>query len=103
MSKARKLLDSMGYSNVILISGDGTLGWKNFAPFDRIVVTAGAPDVPPALIEQLAEGGRMVIPVGNTYLQNLRIIRKEGEDIISEDHCGCTFVPLIGKQGWEHD
>jgi protein-L-isoaspartate(D-aspartate) O-methyltransferase len=102
-SRARKLLDDLGYSNIIIRAGDGTMGWKEFAPFDRIIVTAGAPDVPQALVDQLADGGRMVIPTGNTFMQTLAVITKKGEKIMKEESCGCTFVPLIGEQGWDHD
>ena len=101
-SRARKVLDTLGYSNIIIRTGDGTLGWNEFAPFDRIMVTAGAPDVPEALIEQLADGGRIVIPVGNTFVQTLIVVKKKGDKIKREEKCGCTFVPLIGVQGWEN-
>lgn len=101
-SRARKCLDTLGYSNVIIRTSDGTLGWKEYAPFDRIVVTAGAPDVPEALVEQLADNGRIVIPIGNTFMQTLAIVKKKGQKIVKEESCGCTFVPLIGEQGWEN-
>ena len=101
-SRARKVLDALGYSNVIIKTGDGTLGWKEFAPFDRIIVTAGAPDVPPALVEQLVDGGRIVLPIGNTYVQTLLVVQKKGKKIERKEVCGCTFVPLIGEQGWEN-
>ena len=101
-SRARKVLDGLGYSNVILRTGDGSLGWKEFAPFDRITVTAGAPDVPEALIEQLADGGRIVIPIGNTYVQTLLVLKRKGKKVERKEVCGCTFVPLIGEQGWEN-
>ena len=101
-SRARKVLDGLGYSNVIIKTGDGTLGWKEFAPFDRIVVTAGAPDVPPALVEQLVDGGRIVLPIGDTYIQTLLVVQKKGKKIERKEICGCTFVPLIGEQGWDN-
>ncbi|MFQ6093167.1 MAG: protein-L-isoaspartate(D-aspartate) O-methyltransferase [bacterium] len=101
-SLARRTLDALGYSNIIIRTGDGTLGWKEFAPFDRIMVTAGAPDVPQALVEQLADGGRIVIPIGNTLLQTLMVVKRRGEKVKREEVCGCTFVPLIGEQGWEN-
>ncbi|UCE18057.1 MAG: protein-L-isoaspartate(D-aspartate) O-methyltransferase [Gemmatimonadota bacterium] len=101
-SRARKVLDGLGYGNVIIKTGDGTLGWKEFAPFDRIVVTAGAPDVPSALVEQLVDGGRIVLPIGNTYVQTLLVVKKKGKKIERKEVCGCTFVPLIGEQGWEN-
>ena len=99
--RARKILDKLGYDNIIIRTGDGTLGWKEFAPFDRIMVTAGAPDVPESLVEQLADGGRIIIPIGNTFVQTLMVIKKKGDTISKEEQCGCTFVPLIGEQGWE--
>ena len=99
---ARRILDKLGYRNIILRTGDGTLGWKEFAPYDRIMVTAGAPDVPESLIEQLAEEGRIVIPIGNTIVQTLVVVKKKGKKIRKEEKCGCTFVPLIGDQGWEN-
>jgi protein-L-isoaspartate(D-aspartate) O-methyltransferase len=102
--RARKALDSLGYLNVNLKIGDGTDGWATEAPFDGIVVTAGAPDVPMHLIEQLAVGGRLVIPVGNQFEQTLvRITKGENGAIIREDSIGCRFVKLIGKYGWSGD
>jgi protein-L-isoaspartate(D-aspartate) O-methyltransferase len=98
--RARSLLDRLGYHRVVLRHGDGTLGWLDHAPYDAIVVTAGAPHVPKALRDQLVEGGRLVIPVGDRYLQNLvRITRREEGDR-SEMLGGCVFVSLIGSDGW---
>jgi len=98
--RARALLDRLGYHNVVLQHADGTLGWRDHAPYDAIVVTAGAPHVPLELREQLAIGGRLVIPVGERHQQNLlRITRGEREDR-REMLCGCVFVGLIGSDGW---
>ena len=98
--RARELLDHLGYHRVVLRHGDGTLGWRDQAPFDAIIVTAGAPHVPAELREQLAEGGRLVIPVGDRSLQSLlRITRREGGDL-REDLGGCIFVNLIGRDAW---
>ena len=98
--RARSLLDQLGYHNVVLRHGDGTLGWSDHAPYDAIVVTAGAPHLPLALRDQLAIGGRLVIPVGERHQQNLlRITRGEAEDK-REMLSGCVFVDLIGSDGW---
>jgi protein-L-isoaspartate(D-aspartate) O-methyltransferase len=99
---ARGRLESLGYRNVKVLVGDGTIGWKEHAPYDGIVVTAGAPEVPDELRQQLAIGGRLVIPVGDTpHLQTLvRVRRLPDGDFRDEELCGVRFVPLIGKQGW---
>ncbi|MCX8103423.1 MAG: protein-L-isoaspartate(D-aspartate) O-methyltransferase [Candidatus Bipolaricaulota bacterium] len=98
--KARKLLTEAGYTNISFLVGDGTLGWPEAAPFDKIIVTAAAPEVPKALVEQLAEGGRLVIPVGGRQLQTLLALTKEGERLRREELCACSFLPLVGKEGW---
>lgn len=101
--QARQVLDNLRYHNIAIKVGDGTLGWAEHAPYDRIIVTAGAPRVPKAYCEQLAEGGIIVIPVGDSYIQSLQVIeKKEGRQICS-DQGGCTFVPLLGKYGWNGD
>jgi protein-L-isoaspartate(D-aspartate) O-methyltransferase len=101
---ARKRLEEAGYSSdVTVIVGDGTLGLPEKAPFDKIIVTAAAPHVPDPLIEQLAEGGRLVIPVGDAHLQRLLIVEKRGGSIIKRYGIECVFVPLIGKYGWHID
>jgi protein-L-isoaspartate(D-aspartate) O-methyltransferase len=99
---ARQRLERLGYTNVIVLEGDGTLGWPEHAPFDAIVVTAGAPRVPKPLLQQLAMGGRLVIPVGSSsFLQSLIRVRRLGEDEFRyEDLCGVRFVPLVGAEGW---
>ena len=97
---ARKVLNSLGYTNVIVHLAQETLGWSDEAPYDAIIATAGAPRIPPDLLSQLAIGGRMVIPVGSRYLQELyRITRRRRKNII-EDLGGCCFVSLIGKGAW---
>jgi protein-L-isoaspartate(D-aspartate) O-methyltransferase len=99
--QARQILDGLHYHNVAVKIGDGTLGWAEHAPYDRIIVTAGAPRVPQAYWQQLAEGGIMAIPVGDTYVQSLKIIeKKDGREVI-HDQGGCVFVPLLGKYGWK--
>jgi len=100
---AMELLAKEGYDNVFFKRGDGTLGWEEKAPFEGIIVTAGAPEVPPSLKRQLADGGRLVIPVGSLYSQMLVTVRREGNNFTSENVCGCVFVPLIGREGWREE
>ena len=99
--KARATLDRLGYKNVAMKVFDGTYGWKEMAPFDAIVVTAGSPDIPTPLVEQLKEGGRMVIPVGDRYGQELVTVVKTAEGITARRSIPCVFVPLIGNHGWK--
>ena len=101
-ANARERLAELGYSNIVVHEGDGTLGWPEHAPYDAIVVTAGAPKLPEPLLEQLAPGGRLVIPVGSTsFLQMLIRVRRVAEnDYRSEELCPVRFVPLIGAAGW---
>ena len=101
--RAKERLLELGYNNVHVSVGDGTLGLPEKAPFDGIIVTAGAPHVPESLKAQLSEGGRLVIPVGGQYLQSLLRITREGDDFQQEDLLGCVFVPLIGEDGWRSD
>ena len=99
--EARRRLERVGYDNVHVICGDGTLGWPEAAPYDAIVVTAGGPQVPAALLEQLAEGGRLVIPVGpETRGQSLLRVTRHGEEFREVNLGPVRFVPLIGEQGW---
>ncbi len=102
-SKARKVIESLGYFNVVIRVGDGTYGWREEAPFDGILVSAGSPDIPGPLVEQLTVGGRLVIPVGGRLTQTLyRVTRlsESVEDVKKEDLGGCRFVNLIGEYGW---
>jgi len=100
--RARKVLDSLGLLNVNIKVDDGTCGWEEEAPFDAIIVTAGAPEIPKALVGQLAPGGRLVLPVGNQISQTLVKVRKGQDGALSvEESIGCRFVKLIGKHGWE--
>jgi len=104
-TRARKILDSLNYYNVALRVGDGTYGWREESPFERIVVTAGAPRVPRSLVEQLALGGRLVIPVGSRQAQKLLKVTRLSEDyddLRQEDLGGCRFVDLVGEHGWDH-
>jgi len=98
---ARRNLDRLGYTNVVFRTGDGTIGWQDQAPFDGILVTAGAPTVPRYLFEQLAENGRMVVPIGGMHGQELMLVRKKDGQPIKTRYFGCVFVPLIGKDGWK--
>lgn len=100
--QARKVLDSLHLLNVNIRVGDGTLGWPEEGSYDAIIVTAGAPAIPETLSEQLAPGGRLVIPVGDESNQTLIRIRKDADgSLIQESGVGCRFVPLIGQQGWQ--
>jgi protein-L-isoaspartate(D-aspartate) O-methyltransferase len=97
---ARERLARLGYNNVHVRIGDGTMGWPEEAPFEGIVVTAAAPLVPPPLIAQLADGGRLVLPVGSAETQELLRIRRRGADLFTESFYHCRFVPLLGRHGW---
>jgi protein-L-isoaspartate(D-aspartate) O-methyltransferase len=97
---ARGLLTTLGITNVDVHVGDGTVGLPAEAPFDRILVTAGAPSIPEALKEQLADGGRLVIPVGPSGFQHLTIVDRTGTGYAEQQHDACVFVPLIGRHGW---
>jgi protein-L-isoaspartate(D-aspartate) O-methyltransferase len=99
--RARKLLYELGYFNVEIKILDGTFGWMEESPFDAILVTAGAPDIPQPLIDQLATGGRLVIPVGDAFVQDLFRVTKTEAGVRKEDLGGCRFVKLIGEYGWK--
>jgi protein-L-isoaspartate(D-aspartate) O-methyltransferase len=103
LSAARALLDSLGVGNVRSREGDGSLGWPEFAPFDRIMVTAAAPRVPESLVRQLGEGGRLVIPVGGVAQQTLTLIRLENGRVIETPRLPVRFVKLVGDQAWSAD
>ena len=96
-------LEALGYTNIRILEGDGTLGWPDHAPYDAIVVTAGAPEVPQPLLEQLAVGGRLVIPVGSDQLYQalVRVRRVSDEEYRTEHLTDVRFVPLIGARGWK--
>lgn len=99
LAGARKILDRLGY-RIVSKGGDGTVGWNEFAPYDGIVVTAGAPDIPKPLVNQLADAGRLVIPVGDREIQSLVVVTRTGERYDRRIVEGFKFVPLIGKEGW---
>ncbi|MBW2999246.1 protein-L-isoaspartate(D-aspartate) O-methyltransferase [Candidatus Woesearchaeota archaeon] len=98
---SEKIYKKLGIKNVEVIIGDGTLGLKKYAPYDAIIVTAGAHHVPKALVEQLKDNGRLVIPVGDRFVQTLLKIKKEKGKLIEKDVLQCRFVPLFGEDGWE--
>ncbi|OGP62177.1 MAG: protein-L-isoaspartate O-methyltransferase [Deltaproteobacteria bacterium RBG_13_49_15] len=98
---ARRLFDQLKYHNIVTRYSDGTAGWREESPFDAVIVTAGAPEIPNPLISQLAIGGRMVIPVGNQYSQELIKVVREEEGIRTVNLGGCRFVKLLGEHGWK--
>lgn len=98
--KAAAVLQQLGYGNIIIKVADGTRGWPENQPYNGIIVTAGAPHVPQPLLDQLAEGGRLVIPVGDHELQQLLRLTRTPDGIVKEDLGGCRFVPLRGEYGW---
>lgn len=99
-ARARQILDSLSYTNVLVKVADGTVGWSDEAPFDRVIVAAAAPEVPDPLFQQLAGGGRMVIPVGDQHGQTLHVVEKVNGQMRVSTNVGCVFVKLIGKYGW---
>jgi protein-L-isoaspartate(D-aspartate) O-methyltransferase len=100
-NRARKIFNKLGYKNIVCLTGDGTVGASKHAPYDAIVVTAGAPEIPVPLAKQLKIGSRMVIPLDNGSGQTMTVVTRTGEDRFKVDKKGeCSFVPLIGKHGW---
>lgn len=102
-ARARKVLDSINCSNVVIKIGDGTLGWPEESPYDAILTTAAAPEIPKCYVDQLKIGGRLIIPVGDVYSQVLVKVIKTKDGIIKQDMGGCRFVKLIGRYGWKAD
>ena len=98
--RSRKIFDELDYKNIEVIVGDGTLGYPKGSPYDAVIVTAAAPSIPKPLLEQLKDGGRLVMPVGEMFGQTLIIATKHGNKVDVEESIGCVFVPLIGKYGW---
>ena len=99
-TKSRKLFDKLRYHNIVTKYSDGTSGWEDESPFDGIIVTAGSPIIPKPLVSQLAVGGRMVIPVGDLYSQELIKLYKDEHGIRKTNLGGCRFVKLVGEYGW---
>jgi protein-L-isoaspartate(D-aspartate) O-methyltransferase len=97
---AGELLERLGYNNIQIRTGDGSLGWPEAAPFDAIVVSAAVPQLPPSLMTQLKEGGRLIAPVGTPEAQELRLIRRVAGEVRTTRLDGCRFVPLLGKEGF---
>lgn len=101
--KAQLRLKDLGYRNIRIKFGDGTMGWPEFAPYDGIIVTAAAPAIPKALLEQLNIGGKLVIPLGGRFSQTLTVVNKPKGKIETSEICACAFVPLMGKYGWREE
>lgn len=100
--KAQAILSGLGYKNIKIKTGDGTLGWEEAAPFDRIIITAASPKIPLPLIEQLADNGKLILPLGESFSQVLTLLEKKEGKLKSTDICGCVFVPLVGKYAWSN-
>lgn len=100
-TRARALLEALGYLNVWVRVGNGTLGWPDEAPFDRVLVAAGGPSVPPPLFDQLADGGRMVLPIGDAAGQTLTLVERVSGEMRTRAFGECTFVKLVGKYAWD--
>ena len=98
--QARQRVQALGATNVTCLVGDGSKGWPEFAPYDRIIITAAAPNVPVCLVDQAADGGKLVIPVGGTGEQILTLVEKRGSRLIETPGIACRFVPLIGEDAW---
>ncbi|HWE42737.1 MAG TPA: protein-L-isoaspartate(D-aspartate) O-methyltransferase [Gemmatimonadaceae bacterium] len=101
MQSARENIARAGVRNVSLLTGDGTLGWREYAPYDAILVSAGSPTIPQPLVDQLAEGGRMLIPLGGQDVQTLVVLTRKQGNIVREDMLPVRFVPLLGQHGWQ--
>ena len=101
MVKARQTLQELEYTNILFKAFDGTLGWEEYAPYDAIIVTAGSPKIPQPLLDQLAEGGQLIIPVGNRYGQDLIKVTNQKNHFVKTNLGGCRFVNLVGTHGWK--
>ena len=103
VKKAKEILDKLGYTNIEVYLAERRLGWQQGAPYDGIMVTAGAPKIPRELLDQLSPGGRLVIPVGSRYEQNLLKIIKRDDEVFTADLVPCRFVPLVGEGAWSEE
>lgn len=103
LESARGRLEAAGYHNVVYKQDDGTLGWEEFSPYDAIIATGAAPKVPPSLLRQLGDRGRMVLPVGERQVQTLWLIERHGVEWDKRELCYCSFLPLVGKEGWPEE
>lgn len=101
MVRARKILADLNYSNILFRAYDGSLGWEEFAPYDAIIVTAGSPQIPQPLLDQLTDGGRLLVPMGNRFSQDLIRIKRKKDSFVQENLGACRFVDLIGVHGWK--
>lgn len=99
-ARARTVLDTLRFTNIALLVGDGTIGWSRYAPYHAILVSAAAPGVPQALLDQLAPGGRLLIPIGDRDEQKLTLFERTEDGVRREEITACTFVPLLGRFGW---
>jgi protein-L-isoaspartate(D-aspartate) O-methyltransferase len=102
LQKARQALESQGYANVVLKHGDGTIGWAEFAPYDKILITAAAPALPRTLFNQMKDGGKMILPMGDMRVQDLVLVERRGEEAVVQQAGQVMFVPLLGKEGWSN-
>ena len=101
LAGSRRVFDSLRYFNIVSKLDDGTLGWPEHSPYDAVIVTAGGPDIPAPLIDQLVDGGRLVIPVGDQHLQVLQLVEKHGEEVTVRELEKVRFVDLVGEHGWK--
>lgn len=101
--RAEWLLGDLGYGNIRIKVDDGTLGWKEKSPFNKIIITAASPRIPLPLTEQLAEDGKLILPLGESFSQVLTLVEKKEKRLEHKQICGCVFVPLVGKYGWHKD
>jgi protein-L-isoaspartate(D-aspartate) O-methyltransferase len=101
LERAREVIQQTDVRNVSLLLGDGTLGWREYAPYDAILVSAASPSVPQPLLDQLAEGGRLIIPLGGAEEQTLAVLTRRGGEVVRQDVAPVRFVPLMGRHGWQ--
>jgi protein-L-isoaspartate(D-aspartate) O-methyltransferase len=98
--RAKKIISDMRYDNVHIFTSDGSAGHPEYAPYKCIIISAAAPELPHALVDQLTDTGRIVVPIGTRQVQNLTVVEKQGEQLKIQTLTGCVFVPLVGRFGW---